>query len=127
MIREKAGQPVKMKSGKRGINFSFYVDPEQIQVLEEIRWREHESMSGLVRKALQDYIKAHAEGNDCFKLDNWQIDPTFQAVPTILSNPQRWFSYLKTCNKQDLLRILKQANIIRQHAISLDKQVRLTK
>lgn len=120
----KEGRPVGMGSGKRGFNVSLYVDPEQIEALEEIRWRERQSMSAIVRRAVQEYIKAHGSGNDTFRLDNWNETPDFQAVPTILSDSQRWYSYLQTCDKQELLRILKQANTIRQQAITLDKQGR---
>lgn len=119
MIREKPGQPVKMGSGKRGVNISLYVDPEQMEVLEEIRWREHQSMSSIVRKAVQEYIKAHGSGNDTFRLDNWSEDPTFQVVPTIFSEPVKWFKYLQDCKPDERAKILKAANIIRTNAINI--------
>jgi len=124
VVREKVGQPIQMTSGKRGFNISLYVDPEQMKVLEEIRWREHQSMSSIVRRALTEYIKAHGAGNETFRLDNWQSNPTFQAVPTILSDNERWRSHLKDCNRDEKLKLLKQANMIRSQIISvgLDKR-----
>lgn len=111
----KEGAPVKMKSGDRGFSCSFYVDPEQRKILEEIRWREHKSFSEIVRKAVDEFIKAHQQGNDTFRLDNWQDDPEFQAIPTILAHSTKWFSYLKDCPKEDLTQIAISAkNILRQ-------------
>ena len=91
---EKVGQPIKMSSNKRGINMSFYVDPEEIKLLEEIRWREHMSLSEVVRKALKDYIKIHAAGNEVFKLDDFQ-DPNFRAMPATMSPKEKWSEYIK--------------------------------
>ena len=47
----------------------------------KIRWREHKSMSEIVRKAINEYIEKHSEGNDSFRLDIWVNDSTFKAVP----------------------------------------------
>jgi hypothetical protein len=111
----KEGAPVKMKSGDRGFSCSFYVDPEQRKILEEIRWREHKSFSEIVRKAVDEFIKSHQEGNDTFRLDKWQEDPEFQAVPTILAPTQKWYSYLNDCDKDDLTKIAVSAkNILKQ-------------
>jgi hypothetical protein len=119
-----AGQPRKYKDPKR---VSLLLDRDICEAMNEIRWRERKSLNEMINRALTEYVKAHGAGNDTFKLDNWNEDPTFQVVPTIFSDSQRWFEYLKDCNKQDLLKILKHANTIRQHAISLDKQKRIRK
>jgi hypothetical protein len=118
LIQEKAGQPVKMGSGKRGHNLSLYVDPEQMEVLEEIRWRERQSMSSIVRRALHEYIKAHGSGNDTFKLDNWREDPEFQAVPTLFSSQERWTAYIDQCDKKERLKVLKHAAFVKRYADS---------
>ena len=96
------GQPIKMGSGKRGNNISFYADSEQMEIVEQIRWREHLSVSNLVRKALAEYLKAHANGNSTFKLDNWSDNPEFRAVPTIMSDSETWEKYLRTCSPEEL-------------------------
>lgn len=114
----KEGQPIKMDSGKRGFNISLYVDPEQIKILEEIRWREHKSMSGLIRRALQEYIKAHGSGNDTFRLDNWNEDPDFKAVPTLFTSHDRWTKYVDQCDKKERLKILKEVSFIKHYVDS---------
>ena len=91
-----------MKSGKRGTNISVYADSEQMELVEEIRWREHLSKSELVRKALSEYLKAHANGNSTFKLDNWTDNPNFRAVPTIMADSEVWYNYLSYCNPDEL-------------------------
>ena len=94
------GQPVKMKSGKRGSNISLYVDLLEIEELDKIRWREHKSMSEIVRKAIDEYIEKHAEGNDTFRLDTWVNNSEFKAVPTILERDgEKWFKYVQSCNE----------------------------
>jgi len=96
------GQPIKMKSGKRGTNISVYADSEQMELVEEIRWREHLSKSELVRKALSEYLKAHANGNSTFKLDNWAENSNFRAIPTIMADSETWKSYLRDCGPEEL-------------------------
>ena len=87
-----------MKSGKRGSNISLYVDLVEIEELDKIRWREHKSMSEIVRKAIVEYIEKHVEGNDTFKLDTWVQDSDFKAVPTISEkNKGKWIDYVKSC------------------------------
>jgi hypothetical protein len=109
------GAPVKMKSGDRGFSCSFYVDPEQRKILEEIRWREHKSFSEIVRKAVDEFIIQHQEGNDTFRLDQWQDDPEFKAMPTLQAPTQKWYSYLNDCDKDDLTKIAVSAkNILKQ-------------
>lgn len=115
----KEGRPVEMPNRQRGLAVSFYLDTDIATALNDIKWRERKSMSEIVRLAVQDYIKAHAEGNYSFKLDNWQVDPTFQAVPTILSDPIKWYDYLKECSPDERSKILKSANIIRNNAINI--------
>ena len=49
---------------------------------------------------IEDYVKAHSEGNDTFKLDTWVHDSNFKAVPTILEkNNQKWIDYVNSCNE----------------------------
>ncbi len=114
----KEGRPREMGSGKRGFNVSLYVDPEQMEALEEIRWRERQSMSSIIRRAVHEYIKAHGSGNDTFTLDNWKEDPEFQAVPTLFSDNERWIKYVDQCDKKDKLKILKITSFIKRYVDS---------
>ncbi len=98
---------------------STYLEAAELEALNDIRWRERKAMSEIIRLAIDEYIKAHGAGNETFRLDNWQRDPTFQAVPTILADPTDWFKYLSDCTPEERSKILKQANTIRNNAISI--------
>ena len=100
----KEGRPTKLRNG-RGANVSLYIDPTEMNMMEEIRWREHKSMSEIVRKAISEYIKSHGSGNETFKLDNWE-NPDFKAIPTILSRSESWYHYLEECTEQELTDIM---------------------
>lgn len=97
---------------KRGTNYSFYLSEDQIQKLEEARWRERKSQSEIVREAIDDWLRNHSEGNSTFKLDKWQEDPEFKAIPTLLSHPEKWFNYIKECNDSELTKIGLMSNKI---------------
>lgn len=109
---DRRGHPIVMPSKKRGMNYSVYLDEEQLKVLEEIRWRERKSVSALMRKAVEEYINNHAEGNDCFTLDKWQDDPHFKAVPTLLADKEKWNNYVDSCGDQECTDIALMANYI---------------
>ena len=64
--------------------------------------RDGKAVSSLIQDFMEQYIKAHGEGNATFKLDTWTNNPSFKAVPTILSQSEKWFSYLKDCSKDEL-------------------------
>ncbi|HTH22747.1 MAG TPA: ribbon-helix-helix domain-containing protein [Nitrososphaeraceae archaeon] len=104
-----------------------YLEAEELAALDQIRWREHKGVSDIIRLAVGEYIRAHAEGNETFKLDNWAEDPEFKAIPTILADPTKWFQYLKECNTEERAKILKAANVIRTNAIALSNYGRITK
>jgi|SRR5580765_3435570 hypothetical protein len=110
-----------MKVGKNIVgSFSYKEDKEDIiRELNVIAAREGKHRSEIIVSLIEEYVKSHSSGNDNFKLDNWQEDPGFQAVPTILSDPQKWFRYLSDCTPEERNKILKQANIIRNNAINI--------
>lgn len=99
------------------------LEKEELEAFEEIRWREHLSLSELGRKAIVEYINAHGEGNDTFKLDSWNENPNFQAVPSIL-NPdwKTWKTYFEDCNKEDFFKLLKALGDRREQAIGIMKE-----
>jgi hypothetical protein len=112
---------MKIKVGKNLVaSFSYKEDKEQfLTELNVIAAREGKHKSEIIIALIEEYVKAHAAGNDSFKLDNWQADPEFQAAPTIFSDPQKWFRYLTDCTTEERTKILKQANIIRTNAINI--------
>jgi hypothetical protein len=100
---------------RKGFPFSIYISEDRLKALDEIHWRERKSVSRVINRAIDEFIKAHAEGNDTFKLDNWSENPDFRAVPTILSHSTKWFSYLENCSKDELTNIAISArHILRQ-------------
>src|SRR6476659_7840114 len=98
------GRPLEMSSKNRGTAVSLYLDQNELKILEEIRWRERKSLSAMVRMAIDEYIKAHAEGNSTFKLDQFQ-DPNFRAVPTIHADREKWISHYKDSNREDRVKL----------------------
>lgn len=109
---DRVGHPITMPSRKRGNNYSLYLDEEQINVLNEIKWRERKSISALIRKAVEEYINNHAEGNDCFTLDKWQEDPHFKAVPALLADKSKWDNYIDSCSDEECTNIALMANYV---------------
>ena len=89
----------------RGTNYSFYLSEDQIKALEEAHWRERKSVSEIAREAIDDWLRNHAEGNSTFKLDKWQENPEFKAIPTLLSSPEKWFKYIEDCSDNELTNI----------------------
>lgn len=113
--KREIGRPVEMKDNprRRGTNYSFYLSEDQIQKLEEARWRERKSQSEIVREAIDDWLRSHSEGNSTFKLDKWQEDPEFKAVPTLLSSHEKWNKFLlENCSEEDITKIRIAANFI---------------
>ena len=103
-----------MDSNKRGMNMSFYVDTEEVKVLDDIRWREHMSLSEIVRKAIKEYIKIHAAGNDTYKLTEWAENPNFIAMPATMSNTSKWNEYVnKHMDRKERDKLDKQLDYIR--------------
>ena len=108
---------MKIKVGKNLVaSFSYKEDKEQFLIeLNIIAAREGKHKSEIIIALIEEYVKAHSSGNDSFKLDNWQVDPEFQAAPTILAPTQKWYSYLNDCDKEDLTKIAVSAkNILKQ-------------
>jgi metal-responsive CopG/Arc/MetJ family transcriptional regulator len=98
---------MKIKVGKNLVaSFSYKEDKEPLLTeLNVIAAREGKRRSEIIVDLIEQYVKAHGSGNDSFKLDNWQDDPEFQAVPTILAEKEKWDSYLEECNDEELTKI----------------------
>ena len=105
---------------KNPIDLGVRVESEELDALEDIRWREHKERAEIIRIAIQEYIRNHAEGNNTFRLDKWNEDPTFTAIPTLLSKSETWYKYLQECSKEERLRIQIQANQINKQCIGIN-------
>lgn len=103
---------------KERVGVTAYLEAEEFKALEEIRWRDHKDLTEVIRLSVLDYIKAHGAGNECFRLDEWQRDPTFQAVPTVFSANEHWTKYVDDCDKKERLKILKAVSFIKRYVDS---------
>ena len=87
-------------------SFSYHVSmSEMLREFDIIATRERKSKSELIVDLIQEYVKTHGSGNNTFKLDTWNEDPEFQAVPTISSKPETWYKYLNECTDKERLNI----------------------
>jgi len=84
------------------VEVGVYLEKEELEQLDEIRWREHKSKTQILRLAVLEYIKGHLNGNSTFKLDQWTDNPNFRAVPTIMADTDNWDKYLENCNPEEL-------------------------
>lgn len=87
---------------KQRASVSVILEKAELDAFEEIRWRERMSRSEIGRKAIVDYIKAHAEGNETFKIEDFQ-NPDFRAMPATMSPMMNWKEFVNhnTDEKED--------------------------
>lgn len=68
---------------------TIYVKNEELwSSVEKIRWRDKKSISELVSRALEDYVKHHLDGNETYTLD----DPII-ATPAFFRSFSIWEKY----------------------------------
>lgn len=68
---------------------------------------------------LIEYNKAHAEGNETYRLDQFQ-DPDFQAVPALFSDPLKWRKYYEDSNDQDKTKLRIKIKEIQKQISNVD-------
>ena len=81
---------------KQRASLSVVLEKAEFDAFEEIRWRERMSRSEIGRKAIQEYVKNHGEGNSTFKLDQFQ-DPDFKAMPAFMTPMMKWTKFIDEC------------------------------
>ena len=86
--------------------------PDLWEKAQEICKREGISMSALICKNLEEYIKVHGEGNPIYSLDKWSNDPEFKAVPAFLESNEKWISFIKNVDDETLVEIERKAHIV---------------
>ena len=74
-------------------------------MLDEIADREGKSSSEVIMELITEYVKHHGSGNPAFKLDQWQEDPSFQVVPTLFAQKQKWLSYYENSTDEDKVKL----------------------
>ena len=97
---------------------SIIMEQEEQDELDQIRWRERKSKNDVMRRAIQEFIQNHKSGNNTFRLDDWNNNPDFQAVPTFFSDIDTWVEYYKESNEQD-------RTSMRIRAMDLQKKFRM--
>ena len=90
------------------------IEIEDWEELEKIRWRERKERTEILRTAIQEYIRLHGEGNDSFKLDDWNLNPNKQAIPNLFSEDSKIEQDYITSNKEEKQRRFKNAQRILQ-------------
>ena len=84
---------------------SFGKEKEQIFLeFKKIAAREGKDTSKMLVSLMEEYVKAHSNGNPSFTMDQFQ-DPGFQAVPTIYANREKWISHYKDSNREDRVKL----------------------
>ncbi len=99
----------------------FFVEKEDYETFRNIAIRETGGdISKLGRKVIEDYNKAHGDGNSTFKLDIWNLNPEFIPIPSLMSPIEKLKSYVE---KEDITELKK---VKEQHTIfgkMLDKRI----
>ena len=75
-----------MRKNKAHSTYSVYVGAEHLELfelLEDMKWKERSSVSELIIKAVEEYVKNHKEGNPNFNITQF-IDETFLARPALI-------------------------------------------
>jgi hypothetical protein len=90
------------------------IEIEDWEALEQIRWREHKERSEIIRMAIQEFVRLHGEGNDSFKLDEWHLNPTLEAIPNLFASDEKHKKDYQTSNKEERIRRFKNAQRIIQ-------------
>lgn len=84
---------------KRKSNFSSVYFPEDkkhlITELEELKWKERTTTNNLIVRAIEEYVKIHADGNPNFTLEQFQ-DSKMKACPAFFRPKAVWVDYLLT-------------------------------
>jgi len=76
-----------------------------------------------IRELIISYAKSHGKGNFAFKLDEWQANPSFAALPTLAEIPKK--HYVAHLTDSDLKRIGDFAQAWAQGSLhELDKRAR---
>lgn len=86
---------------KRKSNFSSVYFPEDkkhlITELEELKWKERTTTNNLIVRAIEEYVKIHADGNPNFTLEQFQ-DSKMKACPAFFRPKAVWVDYFLTIN-----------------------------
>ena len=71
-------------------------DQELFKKFEEIRWREHKSLSKLMMEAVKEYLEHHGAGNFQYTLDNPVI-----CTPALFRDSKIIHDYMMKCKDDE--------------------------
>ena len=103
---------------RKGI--SGTLEKAEFEALEEIRWREHKELTEVIRLAIQEYIRNHAEGNETFKMDDWQTDPNFKAIPSLFGADEKWKLCFQNSNFEERTKLMIRLKYLRELLVFID-------
>src|SRR4030095_7113963 len=101
------------KRGNLVTSFSYF--PEQMAILEmldELAEQEGKSTSELIMQLIAEYVKGHGKGNPSFKLDQWEENPEFKAVPALFEKSEKWYKYYEDSDEDDKVALKVAINAI---------------
>ena len=113
---------MRRKQGGISVTSISYRDTQQpvLDELDVIAAREKKSKSELIMDLIAEYVKNHSAGNPEFKLDNWQYNPGFEAVPAFFSDPLKWRKHYTDSNKDSRTKIKVQLNQLSKQVNNVD-------
>jgi hypothetical protein len=109
----KVGRPIETGTGNKTVPTSFAIDSSLLQPFDDICYREHKSRSEIVNEFVGQFIKAHSEGNDSFKIHQWVNNPQMLAVPNTMSRKEDWVKYVGEEDSKELQKLGNQIDFIR--------------
>jgi len=88
-----------------------YLEEEKIHDFHLLALKEHKKLKQLHKDIIDDYLKAHQDGNPQFKLDQFE-DPNFIACPAYYRNSLYWDYYCKNQSNNELEKLKVQLLVI---------------
>jgi len=94
---------------------TYYLAQEDFELqekIEDIAYRERETLSSIIVDALKEYYEKHGDGNPVYTLDQFSESPDLKAVPAVFRDRGIWDKYLNECDKKLRQEILWQSQTI---------------
>ncbi len=91
------------------VNFRW--DEEKYETLKDVARKERRDIKDVIGDVLDDYIKAHADGNPQFTIDQFE-DPNFVACPAFYRDATVWENYIKQATPEELEKLKNQVILI---------------
>lgn len=93
----------------------IYLDESLIHEFHLLALKERKKLKELHKQIVEDYVKAHKDGNPQFKITQFE-DPNFIACPAFYRDAKTWENYIKNAEP-------KEREKLKQQIILLDKKL----